>query len=128
MASRRDITAHTRELAETLLEDVELSRGTGEQLLLRASRLARLVGDAGIQAWLSMELRGYSGDELGIEWMTRTGRWVDRDKRKGWWSSLPSIEGTIGAMEQRLQSLLLPNHQGDMILRQCKAFDRTLRP
>ena len=46
-------------LAKELLDDVELSRRTPEQLVLKATRLARLVGDDTAQAWLEPERRGY---------------------------------------------------------------------
>jgi hypothetical protein len=41
-ASRR---GEARQLSEELLGDIELSRLTGAQLMRKASRLARLLGD-----------------------------------------------------------------------------------
>ena len=35
---------HTLELVQDLLDDLELARSSGESLILKASRLARIVG------------------------------------------------------------------------------------
>jgi hypothetical protein len=43
--NRQDLDAHKLSLATELLEDVELSRMSLEQLRLKAFRLARLVED-----------------------------------------------------------------------------------
>jgi hypothetical protein len=56
---RQDLDSHKISLATELLEDVELSRMSVEQLLLKAFRLARLVEDDRTKLWLGFELHGY---------------------------------------------------------------------
>jgi hypothetical protein len=51
---------HILALATELLDDIELSRLSGEALLLKASRLARLTHADEIKQWISFELKGYS--------------------------------------------------------------------
>lgn len=81
------IAAHRLALAHDLLEDIELTRLTPDALLLKASRLARLVGNADIQEWLALELGGYVFDEAGRagKFADMVGRWTDRAKNWGYW-------------------------------------------
>jgi hypothetical protein len=55
-------TAQITALALEILEDAEMSRGSVEALVLKASRLARLVDDEETIAWLTLERLGYGDD------------------------------------------------------------------
>ena len=64
-------------LSLELLEDCEMSRTSVEGMVLKASRLARLVGDAEAQSWLIYERFGYNDtEELSLEYIGRTSRWL----------------------------------------------------
>ena len=112
MAETKDsIFKHRLELARELLDDIELSRLAPEQLLLKASRLARIVDDAGVRTWLGFELRGYPNSEIGRKCMDLMGRWTDKSKDLGYWNPLAAINGTIAAWQVQIQQLQVPNVQ-----------------
>jgi hypothetical protein len=105
------ISKHRLELARELLDDIELSRLSPEQLLLKTTRLARLSGDTEVRTWLGFELVGYENTEEGQKYMSLMGRWTDEDKCLGYWSPLAGINGSIAAMQIQIQQLQVPNVQ-----------------
>ncbi len=105
---------HILELAKELLDDIELSRISAESLLLKASRLARWVGSEEIRNWLKLEMQGYnSKEEISLRYMSITGRWVDKEKNKGYWGPLAQHEASIEAEKIKLQTMSIPNTSGD---------------
>jgi hypothetical protein len=83
---------HILELARELLDDIELGRTTAEGLILKASRLARWVGSDETRYWLTLEMGGYnSSDPVSLKYMGITGRWIDREKNRGYWGPLSRI-------------------------------------
>ncbi len=54
--SKQSRTEHILELAKELLDDIELSRCNAEGLLLKTSRLARLMGSEEIKSWIQYEM------------------------------------------------------------------------
>ena len=105
-----ELASHKLQLVKELLEDIELSRLQSDQLLMKASRLARLVENNKIYEWLQFELSGYRANKpLAIEYMDAFGRWGDKEKGMGYWQSLVEIESTIETMKSDLDSLSLPN-------------------
>lgn len=115
------VPQHTLELATELLEDVELSRLPVSALILKASRLARLVNDEETQEWLRMEMRGYVDSEVGCRYMSLTGRWADKEARTGCWQGVAEIEVQIEAQTALLSALRLPDLSGNMILPTIKS-------
>jgi hypothetical protein len=97
-------------LARELLDDIELSRLSGEALLLKAIRLARLVDAHQERQWLGYELGGYPfPDPLALEYMGLMGRWTDFDKKIGYWMPLAQIEANIAAFKIQMQTLRIPD-------------------
>jgi hypothetical protein len=108
---------HIFQLAKVLLDDIELSRLSGEPLILRATRLARLINSEEIQSWLQYELKGYTcKSELEIKYMTKTRRWANEDEDKdedededeeyrAYWESFAHQEAAIQALEIQLTQL-----------------------
>jgi hypothetical protein len=97
-------------LAKELLDDIELSRLSGESLLLKAIRLARLSDAEKERKWLGYELSGYpSNDPIALEYMGLMGRWTDFDKKTGYWIPLAQIEANIAAMKIQMQTLRVPD-------------------
>ena len=106
---------HILELAKELLDDIELSRTSAESLILKTSRLARWVGSEEIRSWLKLEMRGYnSTNEISLKYMGITGRWVNREKKTGYWGPLAQHEAAIEAEKIKLHSMRVPNTAGDM--------------
>ena len=66
--SEQSRSEHILELSKELLDDIELSRTNVENLILKASRLARLVGSEEVRQWLKLEMGGYnSSDEISLK-------------------------------------------------------------
>jgi len=105
---------HVAQLAQELLDEIELGKVSAEQLLLKASRLARWTGSEEIRHWLKLELSGYySDDPISLKYMGITGRWTDVQKREGFWGPLSQQEATIEAQKARLASLRVPDTSGE---------------
>ncbi|AYO11838.1 hypothetical protein D0784_21190 [Vibrio campbellii] len=106
---------HILGLAKELLDDIELSRTSAESLILKASRLARWVGSEEIRYWLKLEMQGYnSSNEVSLKYMGITGRWVDREKQRGYWGPLAQQEAAIIAEQAKLRAMRVPDTAGDM--------------
>jgi hypothetical protein len=103
-------SAHVLRLARDLLDDLELSRLPGEGIVLKAARLARLVGDARIQEWLGYELRGYPAPlaQYPVAWayMNATGRVQGAVFHYG---PLAQQEANVGILKLKLQALRVPD-------------------
>lgn len=101
---------HILILAKELLDDIELSRLETEPLLLKATRLARLIANAEIQAWLKFECGGYnSSDPLSLKYMSLTGRWTDRKNNLGYWGPLAQQELTVVTYKAQLGANQVPS-------------------
>ncbi|WP_444944900.1 hypothetical protein ACJJIK_09660 [Microbulbifer sp. ZKSA006] len=106
---------HILNLAKELLDDIELSRTSAENLILKASRLSRWVGSEEVKYWLKMEMGGYNDtNEISLKYMNLTGRWVDAANKKGFWGPLAEQEAAIEAEKAKLQMLRIPNTSGNM--------------
>lgn len=111
------LSDHKLELAIELLEDIELARLPADKLLLKATRLARLIGDSERMAWLGFELYGYNGhDETSLKYMGWTGRWTNFEERKGYWMGLAAIEGHMDALRTKLETLRLPDIASEFVI------------
>jgi hypothetical protein len=101
---------HIVSLAKELLDDIELSRSSAESLLLKAMRLARLVDAEKPKQWLAYELGGYPvHDEVAYVYMGSMGRWIDYDKKIGYWIPLAQIEASTETVKLQLQMLRVPD-------------------
>lgn len=92
-------------MAEELLADIELQRLKASEVVLKANRLARLVGHGDLLAFLALERTGYSGDGADDDWISRAGRWKDRDNRMFFPGPLAMIEAHLEAAKVALQTL-----------------------
>jgi AbiTii len=112
MTDQMSKSEHITSLACELLDDVEMSRLSGEQLLLKASRLARLIGSEEVKQWLEFELHGYGHwghTAVCNKYMGLTGRWTDKEKREGYWQSLSGVEAIVDAAHEILKTLRIPD-------------------
>lgn len=118
---------HILALAKELLDDIELSRLPAESLLLKASRLARWVGSDEIKYWISLEMQGYSGtNEVSLKYMGLTGRWINREEKKGYWGPLAHQEAALVAQNIKLKSLTTPDTSGDWAYRIMDMHEKQL--
>jgi hypothetical protein len=109
------------------MDDIELSRLEADKLLLKCSRLARLAGSDEIQRWIYFEMHGYpSDDETSLVYMSRTGRWVDYEEKKGYWGPLAQQQALIETEKAKLTALKLPNVAGDWALAATGQILRTI--
>jgi AbiTii len=105
---------HILALAKELLDDIELSRLGAESLLLKASRLARWVGSDEVRHWLQLEMSGYYLDDpISLKYMGLTGRWIDTDKKQGYWGPLAQQEAAIVAEKAKLASMRTPDSSSE---------------
>ncbi|HXC52967.1 MAG TPA: hypothetical protein VN634_18925 [Candidatus Limnocylindrales bacterium] len=101
---------HILQLARELLDDIELSRTSAESLILKASRLARWVGNNEIRQWLQLEMGGYNGsDPVSLKYMSLTHRWVNYENKTGYWGPLAQQEASILAEKAKLASMRTPD-------------------
>lgn len=105
------LSSHILDLAHELIDDVELSRLAPEQLLLKASRLARLIENKEVSRWLLFELNGYSNDPIARKIMLLFGRLDSAEAEYGYFQPLAGISGAISAMQSQIQQLSVPNIQ-----------------
>jgi hypothetical protein len=105
---------HIVELARELLDDIELNRMSTENLLLKATRLARWMGSEEIQQWLKLEMIGYNNTEkVSLKYMSITGRWEDREKGTGYWGPLAQQVAAIEAEKAKLAAMRTPDSSGE---------------
>lgn len=110
------LSEHSLQLATELLEDIELSQAPISTVVFKAARLARLVHDDEVQRWLGMELRGYSNDGFGRQYMARTGRWINPDEDSGYWQSVVDIDTQITSHETLLAASMPSHLSGEGII------------
>ena len=106
-------TEHIISLAKEILDDIELSRLEAQPLLLKTTRLARYVDDDEVRKWLRFEMQGFSNDEVSLKYMTKTGRWTDKEKNEGYWMPLAQIEAWVDVQKQKLSLIRIPDTSGD---------------
>ncbi len=105
---------HISALCGELLDDIELNRIASDKLLLKASRLARLAGSEEVRKWIGFEMQGYSpSDELSLRYMSHTGRWIDYNKKIGWWGTLAQQEASIEVCKSRIEATKLGSMSGE---------------
>ncbi|WP_341720023.1 hypothetical protein QQG74_10080 [Micromonospora sp. FIMYZ51] len=102
-------------LAEDLLADIELSRVDAENLLLKASRLARLIGDEDSLQWLQLELNGYTFNQSTRPHLKRSGRIYKNEKgeERAKVRSFGAIASNIKSLEGMLSTLHTPSLSGE---------------
>ena len=102
-------------VAEELLADIELKRLKASEIVLKASRLARLVSHDDLLAFLELERNGYPNDGSANDWLTRAGRWAEDEKFFS--ISLSQVESHIDAAQRALIALARGgNYSGEYAL------------
>jgi hypothetical protein len=93
------------DLCESLLDDLELGTVAVDQIVLKASRLARLVGNTEAQAWLRFEMMGFpAGDAISLKYMRATGRFVNEANQRGYWYPILQISAMLDSSVHQLRA------------------------
>jgi hypothetical protein len=104
------LSEHKLNLAKELLDDIELSRLPATSILLKASRLARVLEDDQIAQWLRWELRGYpSNNQLAAVFLLRTNRMTDTEQGTFYAQPLAEIDGHLAALQTQLSQMRVPD-------------------
>jgi len=103
-------SSHITELAKEIIDDIEFTRLDAQVILLKTTRLPRYVGNEEIREWLRYEMQGYQkGTDTFEKYMVKTGRWTNKDERKGYIMPLAQVEGTIVAETEKLKAYRIPD-------------------
>ncbi|WP_019157829.1 AbiTii domain-containing protein [Brevibacterium senegalense] len=109
-------------VAEELLADIELKRLKASEIVLKASRIARLVGHDELSEFLVAERNGYTGSET--EWIQRAGRSSEGGGDKFFPQPIAKVEAALEAAQQAITALQGGgNFSGDFILVASREHD-----
>jgi hypothetical protein len=101
-------------LALEVLEDAEMSRTSMETLILKASRLARLVGDEEVIQWLRYERLGYNNrDEIALKFIDLTNRKFHVDTMQVHYGSSIMQESIVQSQKEQLDIVKQYKPSGD---------------
>lgn len=92
-------------ISAELLEDIELQRLKASEIVLKASRVARLVGHEELIDFLGFERNGYPTDPSPREWITKAGRRAPNDDKKFYAMSIAKIEASLAASQVAIEAL-----------------------
>lgn len=118
-------------LSESLLEDIELQRLKASEVVLKASRLARLVGHDDLQEFLAFERNGYAGSGWA-KWAESAGRRIPPKKNDGGdpkyrVDPLAAIESTVTSSQQAIDALHGGgNYSGEMAFVSSRDHDNRI--
>ncbi|MFE7673423.1 hypothetical protein ACFU5N_14550 [Streptomyces albidoflavus] len=99
------------------MADIELKRLKASEIVLKASRLARLVGHAELTEFLGFERSGYPIDDSSRVWIGRAGRWADQEKGTCYPQSIAKVEAQVESGQQAIDAMRGGgNYSGDMAL------------
>lgn len=78
---------HIISLSKEIIDEIEFSKAEAQALLLKTTRLARYIDEEEIRKWLRFEMQGdNSSDDISLKYMFKTGRWIDKEKKEGYWT------------------------------------------
>ncbi|MEI3802737.1 MULTISPECIES: AbiTii domain-containing protein [unclassified Chitinophaga] len=101
---------HVIDLAKEIIDNIELSEIDAQSILLKTTRLARYADAVEIREWLKMEMQGFpSNNPTAEKYMTKTGRWINYDEKKGSWIPLAQIDASIKSQAEKIKQLRIPD-------------------
>jgi hypothetical protein len=114
-------------VADELLADIELKRLKASEVVLKASRLARLVGHTELTEFLGCERNGYPTDGSAWEWIGRSGRWAEREKNTFYTYSIAKVEAEVESAQQAIDAMRGGgNYSGDYALLASRGHDERI--
>ncbi|MCM3298933.1 hypothetical protein M4D73_11895 [Streptomyces pseudogriseolus] len=106
------------------MADIELKRLKASEVVLKASRLARLVGHTELMEFLGFERNGYPTDGSATTWIGRAGRWADREKKTFYTHSIAKVEAQVQSAHQAIDAMRGGgNYSGDAALIAARDHD-----
>ncbi|MGW4731400.1 AbiTii domain-containing protein [Streptomyces shenzhenensis] len=106
------------------MADIELKRLKASEVVLKASRLARLVGHTELTEFLGFERSEYPTDGSAGKWIGRAGRWADKEKKTFYTLSIAKVEGHVESARQAIDALRGGgNYSGDMLIPASRDHD-----
>jgi hypothetical protein len=81
-----------------------MSETSASKRVMKATRLARLMRDDAAQEWLGFEINGVPSSDKGMQWMTRTRRWTNKEEKEGYWAPAASLEAIRDASQGALNA------------------------
>ena len=91
-------------VAEELLTDIEFERLEASEVVLNASRVARLVDRKDLTTFLGYERNGYPMDGTATDWIGCAGRWSG-DEDRFYPDSVSQIEAILDAAKRAIASM-----------------------
>lgn len=114
-------------IADELLADIELQRLKASEIVLKASRVARLVGQEELIELLGFERKGYPTDGSAFKWIEKTGRWSDQKAEKFFPLSISKIEALLASSQEAIEALQGGgNYSGDYALVASEKHDNRI--
>ncbi|WP_167349071.1 hypothetical protein [Pseudoclavibacter helvolus] len=112
-------------VAEEVLADIELKRLKASEIVLKASRLARLVGHDELGEFLACERNGYSGSER--KWVKISGRRLPGDENKYCPQPIAVVEAELLASQAAIGAMKGGgNYSGDYIAIAAREHDKMI--
>ncbi len=99
------------ELADQLLAEIELAQIPVDQQVLKAGRLARLVGDVRISDWLSRERDGFPTSDPTNEWLYLTRRKY-QDPKDDVYQGASQLASSLRTYQAELSAITVPDSIG----------------
>lgn len=119
--------AEALQVAKELLADIELKRLKASEIVLKASRIARLVGHDDLTAFLGYERNGYPTDGSAIEWIERAGRWTLQGDNTFYKQSIAKVEADLAASQEAIKAMQGGgNYSGDTIALASREHDNRI--
>lgn len=111
-------------IAADLLEDIELHRLNAPEVVLKATRVARLTNQDELLEFLDLERSGYASDPVNWYWVKRTGR-ESKDKEGHYYPhSVIEVEAQLESARSSIQALSSGgNYSGDYIAIAAREHD-----
>lgn len=100
-----DRQAESLRVSEELLTDIETNRIKASDVILKASRLARLSDNEELSEFLGFERSGYTGEESAARWAILAGRESEEEEGKYFFAPLVKIESRMEAARSALSTL-----------------------
>lgn len=114
-------------VADELLADIELKRLKASEIVLKASRLARLVGHDELIEFLGYERQGYPTDGSANEWIKRSGRWSADEGGGSYTASTAKLEAGLEGSHEAVAALRGGgNYSGDYIAIPAREHDERI--
>lgn len=111
-------------VASELLTEIELQKLQPSEVVLKASRVARLVGHEELLEFVGFERNGYPSDSSARRWIHKAGRRSPQGGDKFVAISIPKIEAHLAASQQAIEALRGGgNYSGDYILPASRDHD-----